>query len=457
MSSSILIVDDEKNIRLMASTVLKKDGYHVVAVENAETALAELESTGFGLVLVDYMLPGSNGIELVKHMRADFPNAPPAVLMTAFGSVDVAVDAMRSGAVDYVSKPFTSEELLHVVKRNLKARRLEREVVELRARVDPTLLSKGTTLLAESPAMKRLLETVEQIAPSKAPVLIEGETGTGKERVAQLIHEKSTRADGPFIAVNCGALHPELLLSELFGHRKGAFTGAIEDRVGRFEAADGGTLLLDEIGELDQAAQVKLLRVLQEGAFERVGEGRTMHVDVRIIAATNRRLEEMVREGKFRSDLYFRLAVVTLSIPPLRKRAEDILPLADLFLEEYSTEAGRPPMHWTNAARQRLAAAEWKGNIRELRNVVQRAILTTPRNVTEIEPGEDLSSSNRGFATFGDTTLKSAAAAGWTLDQLEAEYLRALVHEGDMSSTEICERLHIDASTLWRKRKKYGI
>lgn len=458
MASSILIVDDEKNIRLMVGTVLKKAGYDVATVGTSDEAFAEIRKTAFSLVLVDYMLPDMDGVSLMERITREVHDAPSMILMTAFGSVDVAVCGMKAGAADYMAKPFTSDELLHVIERNLRTDRLTREVTELRSRVDALQHAARTGIAAQSAAMKALMVTAEQVAASKAPILIEGETGTGKELLARFIHERSARADGPFLAVNCGALHPELLLSELFGHRRGAFTGAVEDRVGRFEAADGGTLFLDEVGELDEGAQVKLLRVLQEGTFERVGEGRLVHVDVRIIAATNRRLSDMVAEGSFRSDLYYRLAVVPLLVPPLRERIEDLMPLADAFLLEFAAEAGRPSLAWPPDARQVLASAYWPGNIRELRNAVQRAVLLTPPDAKEVNLRHVAQGTDAQQTSAPEIALLAEAeSANWSIDDLEREYMRRLLTRDDLKLADVCRILKIDPATLYRKRKRYGL
>jgi DNA-binding NtrC family response regulator len=461
MSSSVLIVDDEKNIRLMAGTVLKKSGYHVISVASAAEALAEMRKTEFGLAVIDYMMPGMDGIGLVEQIRLQGNERTPMVLMTAFGSAEVAVKAMRAGAADYIAKPFTADELLHVVERNLRTQTLEREVAELKSRIELFDGASRAGIIAGSPAMKSLLKMAGQVAASKAPVLIEGETGTGKECLARFLHGRSPRAMRPFVAVNCGALHPELLLSELFGHRRGAFTGAVEDRIGRFEASDGGTLFLDEISELNEGAQVKLLRVLQEGSFERVGEGRSIHVDVRIVAATNRRLEEMVADGSFRADLYYRLAVISLLVPPLRDRLEDLMPLASEFLREFAGEANRPGLEWPQNAPQTLAAYKWPGNIRELRNAVQRAVLLTQPDAVQVTLAHLLPSAVTqapgGNATVPESLLAQAETDQWSIDELEREYMRRLLAREDLKLADVCRILEIDPATLYRKRKRYGL
>ena len=457
MSCSVLIVDDEKNIRLMAGTVLGKSGYHVVSVASAAEALEEIRKADFQLALVDYMMPDMDGIVLIENIRRQYGQSIPTVLITAFGSTEVAVKAMRAGAVDYIAKPFTADELLHVVERNMRTQNLERQLADLKSRVDLLDGARRSGIVAESSAMKSLLKTAEQVALSKAPVLIEGETGTGKELLARFIHDRSPRADGPFVAVNCGALHSELLLSELFGHKRGAFTGAVEDRIGRFEAADGGTLFLDEIGELDESAQVKLLRVLQEGTFERVGEVQTVHVDVRIIAATNRRLEAMVAEEAFRADLYFRLAVVTLLVPPLRERIEDLMPLANVFLAEFSAEIARAALQWPSDVCQTLGSYRWPGNIRELRNAVQRAVLLTAPDQSEVDMAHLTSARSSNAKSVELELLARAEAERWSIEEIEREYMRRLLAREDLKLADICRILKVDPATLYRKRKRYGL
>lgn len=450
-SSAVLVVDDESLVRSTVSSVLTRQKYTVVGVPNGEAALEEISRRPFDLALVDYRMPPMDGLELLDEFSR-VANAPPAIFMTGYGSTETAVEAMRKGAIDYVAKPFTSHELLHVVERNLKSRQLEREVKELRQRLARQEKQFHDGIVAQSGVMKRILSTAAQIAPSAVPVLIEGETGTGKELLARYVHQQSPRANKPFVAVNCGALHRELLLSELFGHKRGSFTGAVEDRMGRFEAANGGTIFLDEIGELEPSAQTKLLRVLQEKSFERLGDPKTISVDVRVLAATNRRLESMVEEETFRGDLYYRLAVITLRLPPLRERIEDIIPIAETFLQQYGEQTGRTNLSWSDDAKQALVAAPWMGNIRELQNAVQRAILLTQPEATEVTAENLLPASRTGADLLG-----RAMTQLWTLEELEKEYLKALFARTDLKPPDLCRILHVDQTTLWRKRKKYGL
>lgn len=449
--AAILVVDDEKIIQSTVSTLLSRRNYAVTTVSNGEAALEEISRKSFDLALIDYKMPPMDGLELLERMTK-IASSPPAIFMTGFSSIETAVAAMRKGAVDYVAKPFTPHELLHVIERNLKSRQLEKEVLDLRQKIDARDKASEVGIIGESQAIKGILSMAAQIATSSVPVLIEGETGTGKELLARYIHQQSPRASHAFVAVNCGALHPELLLSELFGHKRGAFTGAVEDRIGRFELADGGTIFLDEISELELSAQTKLLRVLQEKSFERVGDPRTIHVDVRVVAATNRRLEDMVTEETFRGDLYYRLAVITLRLPPLRDRVDDILPLAEHFVGLYGRQVGRPELCWSDTAKRALVSSKWMGNVRELQNAVQRAVLLTPAGSNEVE-GQFLT----GNVKSSDEVLSTAMNQLWTLDELEREYLRNLLARQDLRVNDICRILQIDATTLWRKRKKYGL
>lgn len=454
--ATILFVDDEKNIRDLGVIILRKAGHTVVQAADGQSAVQELEKTCFDLILLDYMMPSMDGLKILDEVDRTGLKLPPTIFMTAYGSVDTAVKAMKAGASDYISKPFTTVELLHAIARNLHTQQLEHKVVDLERQVQETRLSRAAGLFSDNREMQKLLLIAKQAAASSVPVLIEGETGTGKERLARFIHDSSPQSKRPFVAVNCGALHPELLLSELFGHKRGAFTGAVEDRVGRFEAANGGTLFLDEVGELDPSAQVKLLRVLQEGTFERVGDPRTYHVDVRIVAATNRRLEEMVKNDAFRSDLYYRLAVIILRIPPLRDRPEDIKRLANEFAKVFAVELGRSNLQLSPDSLQELLSRRWMGNIRELRNVIQRSVVLTPsgQDVIQIDPTSLLGTKTGDQIS---AAFQEMANHAWTFDEMEKAYVLALLTRRELKVADICDILQIDSSTLWRKRKKYGI
>ncbi len=371
-SGRILIVDDEANARMALAELLKEEGYKVDTAADAFKALGKLESFSPHLVLTDLKMPGMDGIELMEKIRSE--SSPiPVVVMTAYGAVDTAVSAMRKGAADYLVKPLHFDELLIALQRTLSRENLRQETVRLRARIDERLDRKN--IIGHSPEMNEIFELVNQVASTRSSVLIEGESGTGKELVAQALHQRSQRRNKPFIKVHCAALAEGLLESELFGHERGAFTGAVARKDGRFHIADGGTLFLDEIGEISPALQVKLLRFLQEHEFERVGGNETIKVDVRVIAATNRNLKEEVDLGNFREDLFYRLNVIGIVVPPLRDRRDDILPLADHFLSLSSQENSKNITGMSQDCANTLRTYNWPGNVRELENAVERAVV----------------------------------------------------------------------------------
>ena len=371
MNPTILIVDDEKNTRDGLGRFLKRR-HNVLAAESGPVALELLAHNAVDLVLSDIRMPGMDGLELLSAIRAKHPGIP-VILLTAYGEVATAVEAMRDGAADYLSKPVNFDDLEIRIERALRSRAMEAENTRLRRQLDAKFGMEN--IIGSSPAMEAVFDIVRQAAPSQATVLIQGPSGTGKELVAHAIHQLSPRAKGPFVAVHCAALSPTLLESELFGHEKGAFTGAVGQRKGRFEMADGGTLFLDEIGEIDPAVQIKLLRVLEDHAFERVGGDETLHVDIRIVAATNRDLRRFVAEGKFREDLYYRLCVVDIRMPALRERPGDIPILAAHFLKMFNEKDGRSFEGFEPEAMDALQRYDWPGNVRELRNAVERMVV----------------------------------------------------------------------------------
>jgi two-component system NtrC family response regulator/two-component system response regulator HydG len=380
----ILVVDDEVNARTALAELLRDKGFDVEMAADAFKAIGKFESFAPQVVVTDLKMPGMDGIELIKKLRAE-ADPPAVVVMTAFGAVETAVDAMRAGAADYLSKPINLNELLVVLDRVLETEQLRRETRQLRARVRDRVAPSN--MIGVAPPMQRVFEVIDQVAPSKATVLITGESGTGKELIAAAIHEQSPRAKKPFVKLHCAALAETLLESELFGHEKGSFTGAMARKDGRFSIADGGTLFLDEIGEISPAIQVKLLRFLQEHEFERVGGTQTIKVDVRVIAATNKTLSEEVKAGRFREDLYYRLNVVTIDMPPLRDRKSDIPALAKFFLDRYAKDNGKPIESFAPQTLELLMSYDWPGNVRELENAIERAVVLTtgpavePRNL----------------------------------------------------------------------------
>jgi len=392
----ILVVDDEANARTALAELLREEGYTVDTAADGFKALPKLEEFVPDLVLTDLKMPGMDGLQLMQKSREADPERA-VVVMTAHGAVETAVKAMRDGAASYLTKPLNMDELLVILERALERRRMKQETTELKARLHER--HRIENIIGSSTAMKEVFQTVMQVAPSKASVLITGESGTGKELVAAAIHQQSTRATGPFVKLHCSALAESLLESELFGHERGAFTGAVARRDGRFQQAHGGTLFLDEIGEISPSIQVKLLRFLQEHEFERVGGNQTIAVDVRVIAATNRDLLKRVKEGHFREDLYYRLNVVSVEMPALRARKSDIPLLATHFLRRFAKENNKKVEGFSDDALDLLTGYAWPGNVRELENAVERAVVVCrtdtlrpvdlPRNVVVDAKSED--------------------------------------------------------------------
>src|ERR671937_2106613 len=380
MQPTVLIVDDEKHTRDGLRRLLEND-YDVYAAGDIAGAMSVLERQNVDVLLTDLRLGGEDGMQLIDR-ALKMPHPPICIMMTAYGSVDTAVEAMKRGAYDFVTKPLNLDKIELLIARALRGRKLEQENRTLRQQVDERFGLEN--MIGESAALHEVLDTIKQVAPSSANVLIEGESGTGKELAAHAIHNLSRRNKAKFVVVHCAALSPQLLESELFGHEKGAFTGAHERRIGRFEQANGGTIFLDEIGDIDPSTQVKLLRVMREQrAFERVGGTQTLRADVRVIAATNKNIEQLVREGKFRDDLYFRLNVVRIVMPPLRQRKEDIPILVRGFLRHFCKENQKPLLELAPDAMDALLAYDWPGNVRELRTAIEHDVVMAPgRKIT---------------------------------------------------------------------------
>ena len=439
----VLVIDDEKNIRMALSAYLEGIGCRVLAVATAGAALAALESRTFDLAFLDIRLQEMSGLELLPKLLA-IDSRLPVVIITAYGTIESAVEAMKRGARDYLPKPFTPAQIQHLVEGLAERLNLARQVKELQAHLREAV--PDVVLATESPKMRAALEMVEKVAPAEISVLLLGENGTGKGVIARWLHAQSDRRGGPFVVVSCPTLSEELLAGELFGHVKGAFTGATRDREGRLEAAHGGTVFLDEVSEVSLGLQAKLLRFLQEKQFERVGENRTRRVDVRVVAATNRHLEEEVKTGRFREDLFFRLNAVQITLPPLRERREDIPMLARGFLDFFARQTRRPTPELSPSALGALLAYSWPGNIRELRNVMERAMILWPSQVIEPEAfPEYLASQAAAMPVLG---------GNYSLERLEREHiLQVLARTATLE--EAAQILGIDASTLWRKRKKY--
>lgn len=380
MKKTILIVDDELNIRRVLERAFLKEGYRVHLAEGGHQALRILEEVPVEVVLTDVVMPDMIGLELLKQIRAKYPRIP-VIMMTAFGTIPMAVEAIRNGAVEFLTKPLDFESLRKIVRNALAER-----VSQARAATKAKPSKKQTQFIGQSQAIREVLETVERVADTRASVLITGESGTGKELIARMLHEKSSRASGPFVAVSCAAIPETLIEVELFGAVKGAYTGAETDRMGKFEAANGGTLFLDEVGEIPLLIQAKLLRVIQEREIQRLGSNESIPIDVRLITATNRDLEKEIEAGNFREDLYYRLKVVHLHLPPLRERVEDIPLLAEHFMRKYAEENGRALRTISPEALKVLQNHCWKGNVRELENAIEASVVLAPPDATELEP-----------------------------------------------------------------------
>ncbi|HEX2685322.1 MAG TPA: sigma-54 dependent transcriptional regulator [Kofleriaceae bacterium] len=441
--SNVLVVDDEKNIRATLAVCLEATGCAVTSASTSEAALAQVLRTSFDLAFLDLRLGPEDGMVLLPRLLAARPGLA-IVVITAYATIDTAVEAIKLGAVDYLAKPFTPAQIRHVLEQIALRRTALARVADLESQLADEL--PGIDIATQAPGMRTALELATRAAASDAPILVRGENGTGKGVLARLIHARSKRIGKPYVTVNCPTLSEELLASELFGHATGAFTGAVRDQAGRVEVAEGGTLLLDEIGEITPALQAKLLRFVQDKEFERVGETRTRRADVRVIAATNRDLEADVKAGRFREDLLFRLNVIEISVPSLRERSEDILAMACRFLAFFARAANRPAPALSPAAEQALLAYAWPGNIRELRNAMERATILFPERTLGREALPERIAAQ----------VSSAPRLGgdFTLDQLEREHIERVVARA-ATLEDAAKILGIDASTLYRKRKKY--
>ncbi len=423
-----------------------EDEYDVYLARSADEAFNLMEEEAFDVVLTDLKMAGKSGLKVIDRALT-LRNRPVCIMMTAYGSVETAVEAMKRGAFDFLTKPVNLEKLEILIQRALKSRKIEEENLHLHERLDAKF--RFDSFVGESRALRDVIERVKLVAASRATILIGGETGTGKELVAQAIHQNSDRSKGPFVAVHCAALPPTLLESELFGHEKGAFTGATERRIGRFEAADGGTLFLDEIGEIDHTTQVKLLRFLEQRTFERVGGMKPIKVDVRLVTATNRHLEELVREGDFREDLFYRLNVVRIDIPSLRERREDIPVLLKHYIDHYAAENNLPPVTLEAGAMRLLTQYDWPGNVRELRNLAENlVILHRGGRVTEY----DLDGKFRGETGTGtDRTESTPLSNPLSVQENEKKLLRSALLEARGNRSKAARLMGISRRTLHRK------
>ncbi len=454
MSNHILIIDDEKNYLLVLQALLEDEGYKVTALNDPEMALAFLDESEVDVLITDMKMPHMSGQEVLERTRKGFSHIP-VLIMTAYGSIDRAVEAMKRGAFDYITKPFSNDELLLSVAKACKLSAAERQNRILRESLAERYGKHH--ILGRSKVMQVALTLVDKVAPTRSTVLITGESGTGKELIARAIHYASDRKDEPFVSVNCMSLNPGVLESELFGHEKGSFTGAVARRRGRVEMAQGGTLFLDEIGEISQDLQVKLLRVLQEKTIERVGGTEPVQVDFRLVAATNKNLKQAVADGSFREDLFYRLNVVQIEMPPLRDRREDIPLLAAHFLHKYASENEREIEGFSPEALDSLTGFDWPGNVRQLENVIERSVVLSSGRKIELD---DLPVEIRGE----ETQLKSAVDLlpnrldlADTLEKLEAALIRRALVRNGFVQVKAADSLGISKSLLQYKLKKYGI
>lgn len=447
LQPTLLIVDDEKHTREGLRRALE-DHFDIYLAEDIEAAFSILTSETIDLVLTDLRMSGdADGMKVLEKCQT-LSRPPLCFMMTAYGGVDTAVEAMKRGAQNYVEKPVNIDKVEMLLLRALKSRKLETENKVLREELDRKFGLER--LIGNAPGMVEIFETIRQVAESRATVLVEGESGTGKELVAHAIHSLSPRKNQPFIPVHCAALPPELLASELFGHEKGAFTGAHERRIGRFEQANGGTIFLDEIGEIDHATQVKLLRVLGERSFERVGGNQPINVDVRVVAATNKNLEELVRKGEFRDDLFYRIHVVRVEMPPLRERREDIPLLTQHFLKELCEENGKSLLQLSPDAEEAMLSYNWPGNVRELRTAVEHGVVLTRDDLIELQ---DLP------PPLKETSRPTSFSVGGTLnlESLEKQSIVRALEESGGNRTEAAKELGISRRTLHRKLNEYDL
>lgn len=450
MTAEILIVDDDTSHRRMLEAVLNGEGYAVTHAEDGLAAVDAVSDRYFDLILLDIRMSRMDGIEALHRIREISPGIP-VIIMTAYATVDTAVDALKSGASDYITKPLDIDELKILVKKAMRYQKLEEENRFLRERLGTQF--DFANIVGESPPMKRLFETISLVAPSDATVLIYGESGTGKELIANAIHQNSSRRDRPFIKVNCAALPEPLLESELFGHEKGAFTGAAQKKQGRFQLAHTGSIFLDEIAETAPSTQVKLLRVLQEQEFEPLGSTRSVKVDIRVIAATNRDMALEIRDGRFREDLFYRLNVVAVTLPPLRDRRGDIVLLAEHFLGWYAKKNRRLIKRFTPRSVDLLMRHPWPGNVRELENAVERAVILCRGDAIAPDDLPDTVCSPADGEKETDTALKP----GLSLKEMEKQMILRTLEETEGNRTHAAEILGISRRTLQNKLKEYGI
>lgn len=445
MPEKILIVEDEETLSSSLKRVFSRDGYEVDTVDNAESALEMLDKGNYDIIITDIILPGIDGIELLKRIKEKLPDQT-VIIITAYASLETAIDALRAGAYDYVIKPIIHEEIKQIVKNALKQRALQAENLLLKKQIERQY--DFTKIIGESSAIQKVISEVKKIADARSNVLLLGETGTGKELISRAIHFNSSRADKPFIPINCSAIPENLLESELFGHVKGAFSGAITSKKGLFEEASGGTVFLDEIGDLSIGLQSKLLRVLEDHEIRPVGGTQSIKVDLRFISATNKDIERGLKEGWFREDLFYRINVITIRLPSLRERREDIKILTNYFIQKYSKELAKNVDKIDEEALDILQSYHWPGNVRELQNIIERAILISDGNTIK---AEHLPQGIKKKETF----LQQAVSSKLSIEN----YTKAFIseHQKDLSEQQLADLLGITRKSLWEKRKKWGI
>ena len=442
--AKILIVDDEQSIRNTLAKILEDEGHRAAVAESGEEALAQAARDEFDLIILDLWLPGVDGMTVLERLRA--AGAPPVIVISGHGNIETAVRATRLGAYDFLEKPLSLERVILTINHALSDRKLREQVRDLRR-----TLSADELLIGESDAMKQLEEKIRSAAPTISRVLITGENGSGKEIVARTLHRWSHRNEQPFVDVNCAAIPEELIESELFGHRKGAFTGAIDERKGKFELADGGTLFLDEVGDMSVRTQAKVLRVLQEQTFQKVGGQQPITVDVRVIAATNKDLPHEIERGGFRDDLYYRLNVIPIDVPPLRARANDVVLLAEHFLRRFAAETGTARKRLSSGAATKLKAYHWPGNVRELRNVIERLAILLRGDTIDAEDVQLGARAATPSEISADLTLKEAR------DAFEKQFILSRLRDFGGNVSRTADALGVERSNLYRKLHAYGI
>jgi two-component system nitrogen regulation response regulator NtrX len=445
---TVLVVDDEQAVRDSLKLILEYEKFAVVFAEDGSQGLRALEEGGIDAVFLDIKMPGMDGMEVLDEVRKKYPSLP-VIMISGHGTVETAVEATKKGAFDFLQKPLDRDRILITVRNALDKKKLTAEVQEIRQRVEG-----AQRILGGSPKIKEILSLIERVAPTDSRVLITGENGTGKELVARALHRLGKRRDKPFVEVNCAAIPTELIESELFGHEKGSFTGATAQRIGKFEQADGGTIFLDEVGDMSAAAQAKVLRVLEEGKIERVGGSKTIAVDVRVIAATNKNLIDQIGKGYFREDLYHRLSVIPIHVPPLRQRREDIPILVKAFLEDVCARNGMPLKTVSDRVLQMLMQMEWTGNVRELRNMVERLIIVSPGNTIDGALLESVSSAGKKEI---DDIVGSSKTFQEFKDRAEAAYIKHMLELNNWNISKTAEAIDIQRSHLYSKMKKYGL